>query len=237
MSFANTTSSASKMYDKSNDTSHDNTSLLTVTKVRKNTPAYQPETDSFEEEFLLQVNSRIQHCLQNDQCLVNPQSSKSATASPTEHEKVQPDVGRKIVFDNIDYYAETHEITEDNQNKDEHWVTVMETENRVSGNHLSSVSPPEEKLISLECGLCLPNMSEHQLQRNDYVILVSRIITSYVHCLKFLNCVTVKHIKHQYSHKTSHPRTAVSMLDVSFLKTFCNMDMCASGQHTVKACK
>ena len=74
MSFANTTSSAnvtssaSKMYGKSNDTSHDNTSLLTVTKVGKNTPAYQPETDSFEEEFLLQINSRIQHCLQNDQC-------------------------------------------------------------------------------------------------------------------------------------------------------------------------
>ena len=143
MSFANVTSSASKMYDKSNDTSHDNTSLLTVTKVGKNTPAYQPETDSFEEEFLLQVNSRIQHCLQNDQCLVNLQSSKSATASPTEHEKVQPDVGRKIVFDSIDYYAEIHEMTEDNQNKDEHWVTVMETKNRVSGNHLSSVSPAE----------------------------------------------------------------------------------------------
>ena len=61
MSSANTTSSAnvtlfaSKMYGKSNDTSHDNTSLLTVTIVGENTPAYQPETDSFEEEFLLQV--------------------------------------------------------------------------------------------------------------------------------------------------------------------------------------
>ena len=171
--------------------------------------------------------------MQNDQCLVNQQSSKSVTASPTEHEKVQPDVGRKIVFDNIDYYAEIHEMTEDNQNKDEHWVTVMETENRVSGNHLSSVSPHEEKLMSLECGLGLPNRSEHQLQQNDYVILVSRIITIYVPCLNFLNCVTVKHIKHQYSHETSHPTTTVSTLDVSFLKTFCDMDMCASGQHTV----
>ena len=167
---------------------------------------------------------------------VNQQSSKSVTASPTEHEKVQPDVGRIIVFDNIDYYAEIHEMTEDNQNKDEHRVTVVETEHRVSSNHLPSVSPPEEKMMSLECGLRLPNMSELQLQRNDYVILVSRIITNYVHWLKSLKCVTVKHIKHQYSHETSHPTTTVSTLDVSFLKTFCDMDMGASGQHTVKAC-
>jgi len=49
---------------------------------------------------------------------------------------LSPDVGRKLVFDNIDWHQEVHFMTEKHQNVDKHCVTVMATENRVSGNHL-----------------------------------------------------------------------------------------------------
>ena len=81
---------------------------------------------------------------------------------------IPPDKGRKIVFDNLDCFIEPHEMTEAHQNRDQHWVTVMETENRVSGNHLSSsVRPSQDKLLSLDCGMCIPNKMEHNLQRKE----------------------------------------------------------------------
>ena len=130
---------------------------------------------------------------------------------------IPPDKGRKIVFDNLDCFIEPHEMTEAHQNRDEHWVTVMETENRVSGNHLSSVRPSQDKLLSLDCGMCIPNKMEHILQRKDYMVLVSRIITEYIPCLQFLKAVCIKHIKHQYSLESSFPTTTVSLISFHVL--------------------
>ena len=38
---------------------------------------------------------------------------------------IVPDVGRKLVFDNIDYRHEVHYMTEDHQNVDYHCVTQL----------------------------------------------------------------------------------------------------------------
>ena len=51
-----------------------------------------------------------------------------------------PEVCTKLVFDNIDYRHEVHHMTEEHQNVDKHCVTVMVTENCVSGKHLSDVT-------------------------------------------------------------------------------------------------
>ena len=177
-------------------------------------PVIYEDTDS---DFVTKINQQIHQSLKNNpQTQVShlpvnqPSQSPSSKTSEKLVELIAPDKGRKIVFDNLDCFIEPHEMTEDSQNKDEHWVTVMETENRISGNHLSAEKPTQDKLMALECGWCFPNKMEHQLQRADYMVLVSRIITEHVPCLQFLNNITVKHIKHQYSQKTSLPTATVS---------------------------
>ena len=40
-------------------------------------------------------------------------------------ETLQPDVGRKIVFDNFDFKQNVHHMTEMHQNIDNHWVSHM----------------------------------------------------------------------------------------------------------------
>ena len=62
---------------------------------------------------------------------------------------VQPDVGRKIVFDNFDFKQNVHHITKMHRNIDNHWVSHTPTENRVSGNHLSFVRPKESAILDL----------------------------------------------------------------------------------------
>ena len=111
---------------------------------------------------------------------------------------VQPDVGRKTVFDYFDFKQNVHHMTEMHQNIDNHWVSHMSTENRVSGNHLSSVRPKESAILGLVNGKFIPNNEEHKLQRENYATIVSRIIVRKIACLHFLAECAPKHIKHQY---------------------------------------
>ncbi len=50
-----------------------------------------------------------------------------------------PDGGRKITIDNLDYHQNVHHTTEEHQNVDKHYVMVMATENRVTGNDFSDM--------------------------------------------------------------------------------------------------
>ena len=91
------------------------------------------------------------------------QFTQGLTPSASLSVVVTPDKGRKIVLDNFAFKQHVHSMTEHHQNIDIHWVTRMAVENRVSGNHLSSVKPSPENLLQMENGLCLSSRHEHHL--------------------------------------------------------------------------
>ena len=136
----------------------------------------------------------------------------TATCTSSEHHNIQillqPDKGRKITFDNFDIHQEVHHMTEQNQNKDKHYATVMSTENRISGAHLRRDDPVGD-IAALDNGKCVPNHAEHQKQKEDYVVLVSRIITANIQCLKHLEEVVTKHIPHRYQRETARATDTV----------------------------
>ena len=124
---------------------------------------------------------------------------------------IAEDPGRKIIFDNVDLYVQRHEMTEENQNKDLHWVTVISTENRIHQvGHDSTEKPANRTLADMENAVCLPDKYDHRKQRDDYTVLVARLITAHIDCLKFLRDVTEKHITHQHRRETSKPTETVS---------------------------
>ena len=45
--------------------------------------------------------------------------------------------GWKIAFGNLDIFQRVREMTEDNQNKDHHWINHVKVTNRVSGNQFA----------------------------------------------------------------------------------------------------
>lgn len=102
-------------------------------------------------------------------------------------------------------------MTKQHQNKDyhRHYVTVMSTENRVSGAHLRRNEPVGD-ISTLENGKCVPNQAEHRKQKENYIVLVSRIITANIQCLKHLQDVVVKHIPHYYQKESVQATDTVS---------------------------
>lgn len=134
----------------------------------------------------------------------------TAAQPPNSMNSPKPDNGRKITFDNLDYRQEVHYMTEEHQNIDNHYVTVMSTENRVHGNHLSD-QPPETGIFAMENGKCVPNVLDNSRQRDNYIILTEHIITSGIPCLHFLKSVATNHIPHQYSEEMKNVSDTVSI--------------------------
>lgn len=139
----------------------------------------------------------------------NLQSEVNAPQPAPSNQFLAPDMGIKLTFDNIDYKQVVHHMTEDNQNIDKHCVTVMCTENRVSGNHLSD-TPSQYGVIAMENGKCVPSSFENTKQRENYITLVERIIVNHISCLGFLQDVITPHIPHCYSTAMSKKTDTVS---------------------------
>lgn len=123
--------------------------------------------------------------------------------------KLNPDHGRKLILDNIDIHQATHDMTEDHQNPDAHYCTLMSTENRVSGNHLPNDNPICE-LNELENATFCPSKFEHNKQRQNYVDLVGRVMTNSIPCLNSLKDAVTHHIPHQYFKQMTKSTDTVS---------------------------
>ena len=113
------------------------------------------------------------------------------------------DVGRKITIDNFDFHQDVQDMTEENQNIDKHYLSMMATENRVSGSELSDV-PIQHSIKDMDNGKCIPSRAEHQQQRNNYLMLVERILVKYIQCMNFLADVVTHSISHINTVKRCH---------------------------------
>ena len=90
-----------------------------------------------------------------------------------------------FVMDNFDLRQEVKDMTAGNQNKDYHWTNHNCIKNRVSGINLAS-DKPICKLSDLPNGSVLPQAKDHINNRENYIVLVERIIVDYIPALNFL---------------------------------------------------
>ena len=100
-------------------------------------------------------------------------------------------------------------MTEEHQNLDARYCSLMSTENRVSGLHLSDCEPICE-LKMLENATFCPNQFDHNKQRQNYCDLVGRIITTSLPCLNQLKDAASKHIQCQYFREMKQATDTVS---------------------------
>lgn len=89
-------------------------------------------------------------------------------------------------------------MTESYQNIDTHDCAVAYVPNRVNNNTFS-VERPRQSLMDFDNANFLCNEDDHQLQRENYIVLVERMITSDIKCLHPLQDVVTKHIIHSHS--------------------------------------
>lgn len=110
--------------------------------------------------------------------------------------------GFRFPFDNFDIRQNVRDMTEDNQNKDIHWVNHNAVQNRESGNHLCNNLPICD-INDRDNVKLLPSSTDHILQRENYITLVGRVITQEIPYLKFCQDSFPQHIQHLHSKEMS----------------------------------
>ena len=136
-------------------------------------------------------DQQVSACMDNGTCLLSKNNKNMAPQSLPA--VADTGCGMHFVMDNFDLRQEVRDMTADNQNKDFHWTNHNCI--RVSGAHLAN-DKPICKLSDLTNGLVLPNAKDHLKNRDDYIVLVQRILVEHIPALNFLTGAVQKHISH-----------------------------------------
>jgi hypothetical protein len=110
--------------------------------------------------------------------------------------------GFVIAFDNIDIQCKRKNMTLSEQNRDFHWVNHKMVINRISGGELEADGPKAD-LLKVPNLRFIPSITDHQQQRDNYVVLVSRILVDYFDAFGPLKDICIKHIPHKYHKEMS----------------------------------
>lgn len=85
-------------------------------------------------------------------------------------------------------------MTQDDQNKDYHWVNHMKVTNRVSGNNLNDDKPILSNLADLDNSKVIPSLADHTFQKQDYIFMIKRILVNEVPYLEFCKEIGRAHV-------------------------------------------
>ena len=200
---------------------------LRVVKLTISNPCMHKKLDEFDQiqdSFMLaqvakegkanQKKEKRDH--QADNCLTDDTGENVTRRDDTIAKKRQiqqigkVEIGRIIVFDNMDYQQVLHNMSEKHQNRFYYWVTYMSTENRVSACSLSNENPIQ-KLDAVPNALFLPSKEDHSKQKNYYIFMVARLCTECIECLKPLANVIKKHKPYKHSTETAKATNTVSV--------------------------
>lgn len=122
------------------------------------------------------------------------------------------DIPIKFCGDNVDKKVGVRDVRSDHQGAMIHMYSILAGRSRTPANHLSR-SGCVASLMSLPAPSFLPTSDDIQAVKSNLVMLVSMILTKYIHGLSPLSKVVPKHILHKYSKEMSS-KSEVIMLDV-----------------------
>ena len=125
---------------------------------------------------------------------------------------IADDVIFKFWGDNLDKKCGVHDVRSDHHSSMVHMYSML-----VGRSHTPAVELPRTgqvaPLDSLSSNSFLPTASNVQAVKRNLVVIVSRLLTHYVHHLAPLSKSVPKHIMHKYSQHMSH-KSEVVVLDV-----------------------
>lgn len=154
------------------------------------------KTITLENSFVESLNRKREECLSTKKIIEASSISKdTSTLLKTCHP------GFVVAFDNIDIAMKRRNTTVADQNHDYHWVNHKMVVNRVGANDMPT--KPLADILDVENIKFLPNFSDSERQRMDYIILTSRIICNYFDALEPIKDVCIHHIPHKYSKEMS----------------------------------
>lgn len=103
--------------------------------------------------------------------------------------------GYKLVFDNIDKNVKPRYMRSDSQTTSLHYVQVYAVKDRLDYSTLSGITSGKVNLHDI-----LPTLEDYELMKNDFAVLISRMITAHLPFFREdFKYLVQKHIPHKYS--------------------------------------
>lgn len=104
----------------------------------------------------------------------------------------------QIIGDNLDTNQKASRQTSTYRGKSHHWFSLYAVKDRVSGNHLPDERPLAD-VSKLPLSTWLPSISDCISLREEFIILVSRVLVKNFSAFDFLKNEVIDHIPHVYS--------------------------------------
>lgn len=112
----------------------------------------------------------------------------------------------QIVGDNVDLHqTPTHQSVE-RKARDHHWFHLYAARDRITGAHLSNDSP----ITDIALQTFLPSVEDCLCLREEFAVLIARVLTAKLPYFEPLQSVTPVHIRHKHSSDVSIKSEIVS---------------------------
>lgn len=111
--------------------------------------------------------------------------------------KVESGQDMRVVFDNFDFRVLANIILRNHRNSDMHWIAQYVTFDRVPSQHLDDSKPIVSSIKDFDNSNYLMSKAELEQQRNDFIILVARVLLEFFPALEPLRDVVPFHILHR----------------------------------------
>lgn len=130
------------------------------------------------------------------------------------HDQVVEEVkqGKKLqgTGDNWDFQIRAHDMRTTNQNKDLHYFASNLIVERVPCEGLSQESPQRD-ISKVPNSLFLLNDNETRKLREDFKVLVGRVLVKHIESLSFLKSIIPEHITSKYPNEMAQKSTIVPL--------------------------
>lgn len=132
--------------------------------------------------------------------LCSEATSRSTLAYPT----------FKIVGDNLDKHVKPRNMTEDAQASTHHYFHMYGVRDRLDTSHLSDHAPSLD-LSELNVDEVLPTEEDYKILRNNFAILISRVLKNRCSFFSKFASSVERHISHMFSDEMSQKSEVVSV--------------------------
>lgn len=112
--------------------------------------------------------------------------------------------------DNWDMKIRPHDMLSTHQNTDLHYFASNLIVERVPCDHLSTTSPQKD-ILSLPNSAFLISLAEATKLREDFKVLVARVLVTNIPQLTFLKSIVPEHIPHKYQQEMAKKSTIIPL--------------------------
>ena len=112
--------------------------------------------------------------------------------------------------DNWDYKIQVHDMCKSDQNKDLHYFASNLIVERVPCKDLSKTAPQRD-ILTISNSMFLLNDTETSTLREDFKVLVGRILIDRITALTFMMSIILVHIESTYSNEMAQKSTIVPL--------------------------